>query len=279
MKKKVNLKRPRREFKRGKSGIKTVFFKVGIRLGFILIFCLVLFTVKSGVTHVFFSSNPYFALKHVDIEIVKGIFTENDIKKKVRAKHDGANLFSIDCGALRQSILQDTLVQEIEVRRLLPDTLSLTVYGRTPVAQIISRGGNLVDADGIILRPSQKSEIQNLPIITGVHGIGKYNIGEKLTSPLVLKAIRLLKLKEVIPNGNWLDIHLIQLNKNSEAFRVYLNENKTCLIREGAQLILPMANTEDALSRAMAIFEQRVQARQPTSFIDVTYQKRVPVRP
>ena len=279
MKKKTIVKRPRREFHRGKSRIKTLLFKIGIRLGFILLFCLVLFTIKSGVTHLFLSSNPHFTVNRVDIEIVKGILTEDDIKEKIMSRLIGTNLFAVDPGTVRQQILGDTLVQEIEVRRLLPDAISVTIYGRTPIAQIITRGGNLIDADGVILRPSQKSELKNLPIITGVQGISSYASGQKLSNPLVLKAIRFLKLKEVVTNGNWLDIQLIQLNEKSNAFRIYLNENKACFIREGAQLILPMSDTKNALIRAMAIFEQRVKARQPTSFIDATYQKRVPVRP
>ena len=241
--------------------------------------CLLVLTIKSGITHVFFTSNPQFILRHIDVDVIKGIFTEDDIRNMIKFKVGETNLFDINPGDLRQQILADTLVQEIEIRHLLPDRLSLTVYGRTPVAQMISRGGKLVDSEAIILRPSQKSEIQKLPIITGVPGIKGYEIGQKLDNPLVLKAIRFLKLKEVIPNGSWLDIHLIQLNENYNEFRVYLNENKSCFIREGARLILPTENTKEALLRALSILGQRVQARQPTSSIDVTYQKRVPVRP
>ena len=279
MKNKFTAKKPRREIHPRKNQFKVLLFKGGIRLGFVLLFCLIFYTIKSGITHLFFSSNPHFTLKNVDIEIVKGIFTEDDIKKKITFKIGETNLFSIDPETLRKQILGDTLVQEIEVRRLLPDSLNLIVFGRTPIAQIISRGGNLIDSDGIVLRPSQKSEIQKLPIITGVAGVKNYTIGQKLDHPFVLKAIQFLKLKKVITNGNWLNIHLIQLNENYNELRVYLNENKQCFVREGAQLILPTENTKDALVRAMAILERRVQAHQPTSSIDVTYQKRVPVRP
>ena len=279
MRKKTQTRKPQRNFHSKKNELKEFAFKAAIRLVLVASFCLIIYSIKSGITHLFFSSNPHFTLKHIDIEIVKGVLTEQDITNQLKLKVGETNLFSIDPGMLRNRILEDTLVQELEVRRLLPNRLSLIVYGRTPIAQIISRGGYLVDADGIILRSNQKSEIKKLPIITGIPGIKNYKIGQELDHAFVLKAIEFLKLKEVITNGTWLDVHLIQLNENHSEFRVYLNQNKNRFIREGAQLILPIDHTKEAVMRAISILEHRVQARQPTSFIDATYEKRVPVRP
>ena len=267
----------RRSVRRSKTQI--LLFRIFLRIVIISLFIFMLFMIKSGIVSVFFTSNPHFKLQNVKIEIVKGILTEGDIRRKFDFEIGNSNLLYIQPQKIREEILADTLVQEVEVRRILPGELNLTVYGRTPVAQLIRSGGRLIDTEAIILQSSTKRELVQLPIITGIPGIGSYQPGQKLENLMILKILEFLELKAVVTNGSWLDIHLIQLNDNYNEYRVYLNENKECYIRNGALLILPVEDMTDGMARALTILEQRMKAKQPTSYINVTYKKKVPVRP
>ncbi len=254
-------------------------FRLGLRVLFILCFILLLVLARNSLYRVFYSDNPQFIVKKVAVKIVKGNFSEDHIIKKLNFSLGKVNLFAISPGELRQEFLRDPLIQEIEIRRILPHTLSLTVYGRTPVAQLIKSGERLVDALGIIMAPANKSEWLTLPVITGIARINSYKTGEKLNDPMLLGALQLLAYKEMLTNSFCLNIDLIQLNANAKEYRIYLHERKECFIRDRAILIVPYEGYREALERAMAIIHERMKAQLPIGSIDVTYRNRVPVLP
>jgi cell division septal protein FtsQ len=279
MKKTLSKTKRKEPFSAGKNRFKHFLYKFTVWVFFALLPISIILMLKYGVSRLFFSGNPHFLLKHIQIEIVKGNFNRNHILDKISFKPGTDNLYAIDLGRLRRQILQDPVVQEVEVRRILPDTISMNVYGRTPIAQLIRSGGRLIDANAVILGYGPKSEKHNWPIITGIQKIKSYETGEKLDNPFVSKAINFLLLKEVITNGNRLDVQVIQLDENYQELRVYLNGKKEHFIRDGAVVKLPFEDMEKALSRALDILDHRAAAQQPTRSIDVTYQKKVPVRP
>ncbi len=264
---------------RAKNKVKVFLLKVTVKILVIAAVCGLIYTLKSAIRQVFFSGNPKFTLEDVHVELVKGNFTEDQIKKKLPVKVGQANIYNVNLGDLRDHILTDPLVQEVEVRRILPGTIDLTIYGRTPIARLITREGRLIDAGAIVLESTSESVTPDLPIITGIPNLARYQTGEVLDNPMVEDAIKFLELKEVIPNGHWLNVHLIQLNKNYHEMRVYLNQAEELFIKQGALLILPTDGTNHALAKALEILDQRRLAKQPTSYIDVTYDKRVPVLP
>ncbi len=264
---------------RNRSRAKIIAFLVAFRVLLVLVVVGVLYAAKSAIHQAFFNANPQFTLKTVDVEIVKGGFDRDYILGKLAFVGGKDNLFAIDPRQTRIDILNDPLVQEIEVRRLIPDTISLTVFGRTPVAQLVQSGGQLIDAEGIVLNPSSKRETETLPIITGVPDAQSIAPGTKLDNPMVLSALRFLKLKTIVTNGNWLDVKLIQLIENYRELRVYLNENTDHGIRYNAVVVIPVDKMKAAIGKVLDIIQMRKQAGQPTGFINATYEKRVPVRP
>ena len=273
--------------KKSKNGInnqqgkylKKVFLKVCVWILFIVVPIAIIVLAKIGVYRLFFSVNPHFILREIQIEIVKGNFSKDYIRDRLTVKTGIGNLYEISPKEIRERLLSDPVIQEVEIRRILPGTLNLTVYGRTPVAQLINSEGRLIDSGGIILGSSIKGDPKVWPIITGIQNISSFKTGEKLDNPLVLEAIQFLAAKEVANGGHLLDVQLIQLNENYNELRLYLNRNDETFIREGAVVILPLKDLEEALKKALEILKLRIQARQPTSFIDATYQKRIPVRP
>ncbi len=234
---------------------------------------------KIGVYKLFFSTNDHFNLNRINIEIQKGNFSEDYVHSLIKISSEQDTIFSINPGKLRFELLADPLIQKVEVRRLLPDTLLLKIYGRTPIAQLINNDGRLIDSDGIILGDRLKKDLKTWPIITGIQNVKSFKTGEVLDNPLVIKAIHFLSHKELMKNGYWLDVKLVQLNENDNELRIYLNPKENTFIKNNAVLILPRENMEQALAKALEILTVRIQAQQPTSYINATYQRKIPVRP
>ncbi|MFO7869865.1 MAG: FtsQ-type POTRA domain-containing protein [Kiritimatiellia bacterium] len=112
----------------------------------------------------FFSENPGFGIKHVEIngggQIVKDYITG---KQKII---EGRNLFSVDISEVRETFLDRAPnYRTMEITRVLPDKLKVEVIERIPVARIGWQGYLAVDDEGAVFSPLEKSA--SLPLIAG----------------------------------------------------------------------------------------------------------------
>ncbi len=237
-----------------------------------------LFVILSCVAleNLFYSRNPHFTLRDVQVETIKGTVDPAFVQRKLKLQPGEDNLYALDLAELRRELLEDPIIQEADVRRVLPDQLLVTVYGRTPVAQLLRKGGLLVDASGYIMGPGRQEETLTLPIVVGVPNAGKAREGTLLNEPALQSALEFLKYRATMNRGNWLDVRFVQCNMQYEELIIYLHKNPEFLIRDNAKLVLPTRKMYDALTNAMDVIEIRSLARQPTAEINATYQ-RIPV--
>jgi hypothetical protein len=229
-------------------------------------------------SNLFFASNPHFTLERLQIDIRKGDVTEESVQAVLALKPGEANIYGIDLGGLRQRLLEELSLQDAEVRRIVPDTLEVTVYGRTPVARLHGSDGRLLDRAGVVLRGDNTLLASGLPIITGVRNANSYEPGTQLENSLVLVALYVLECKDLLTHGDWLDVHFIKLEPTLRQLHVYLRENNRLFIREDAVIILPEKEVKTQLGKALRILKMRAEAGKPTSVIDATYERRIPVR-
>lgn len=231
---------------------------------------------KYGAHQVFFQKNPHFTLQNVSIEIVKGAISEREVRDNIGILPEMDNIFDVDLNELRQALLLHPLVQEVEIRRRLPDMVHFKVYGRTPVAQLIISGGRLIDSEGIVLPANATAEARDLPVITGIPRPKSHQIGKPIQDSNVLSALRFLKLKKTLKRGHLLDVDFIQLERN-EQFRVNLHGKSKYYIRDGAVVVIPTRDIEIGLRKTFTILDEQIAARELTAFIDATYD-RAPVK-
>lgn len=114
----------------------------------------------------FFSRNPEFALKVMDIRS-DGRLQPEQLREYANLQA-GINLFSIDFNLLRRKLAEVPLVESVMIERKLPDTLMIQVTERVALAQLRwnSRGlPFLLDRHGVVL-PMTRSG-QSLPLIEG----------------------------------------------------------------------------------------------------------------
>lgn len=238
-----------------------------------------LWALGFGVRRLFYQANPHFTLRSIEVDMRGGAMPRETVLRQLRAKgvREGeSNLYALDLAALRRDLELDPLIQYAELRRRLPDTIVLRVYGRAPVAQLLEVGGRLIDEHAVIMPADHKTRTLALPVIIPISGLAAYETGERLDRPTVQQALAMLKHKSSIARGACIEPRIIQLGETEGDLRLYVRGNEELRLVDNAEIILPANNVRAGLARALAVLEERAAAGQATRKINATYEK-VPV--
>lgn len=243
-------------------------------------FITAIFMAWFGLKRLFFTSNPHFVLRQVNVTVQKGSFDKNQLKDRLNLTPGEDNLFAISPLKLRTKLLRDPIIEQVEVKRVLPDTLNVDVVSRTPIAQLLKAGGKTVDSAGFVMPSAKSEETRSLPVIRGIRNVTDAGIGTALEDDMLHDAIDLLTLISEYPMANRMfDVSSIVCDNRNRQLTVLLRGNPTFCIRPSAQLHVPAGATmELALLKALDALEVRSLARQYSSNIDCTF-KRVYIMP
>ena len=114
-----------------------------------------------------FARNPKFAIRHIDVQ--DGQIKTADMIREYFAYEGvtiGSNLFAFDVDAFRDLYLaRNPLVKHVEIQRVLPDTLKISIVEREPLARLGQRESLVSDREGFVFRLS--SGLHKLPVIIG----------------------------------------------------------------------------------------------------------------
>ncbi|HUX47030.1 MAG TPA: FtsQ-type POTRA domain-containing protein, partial [Desulfosporosinus sp.] len=111
----------------------------------------VVLTILLSLGLALFCRSSVFTVQHVMVQGLK-LIPESEILKLANGVQ-GQNLFLFDQEILNHKITLHPLVQSVQFRRKLPQTLIIMVTERTPVALVVVPRGVLeVDAKGTFLR-------------------------------------------------------------------------------------------------------------------------------
>jgi hypothetical protein len=143
------------------------------------------------------------AVKHIVVQR-DGVLTEDEIRR-LAGVSPGRNILTIDLFALRQRLRRHPRIEDARTRIWIPDTLSIVVHERTPVARVLLPpvGGvqafYLLDETGHVLMPFEEGHAPReiieseagLPMIT--HGsLNGFASGQAVSDPLLLAALQFL---------------------------------------------------------------------------------------
>src|SRR5438045_594858 len=84
----------------------------------------------------FFYTNPHYSICHVHVD-TKKVFSDEEILA-FTGLHFGDNIFSVDLESARKKLLAIGQIQNVTLRRVLPDTLQILIQVREPVAWLVS---------------------------------------------------------------------------------------------------------------------------------------------
>lgn len=229
-------------------------------------------------------NNPLFQLKKIETSQSENFTRVRivTILSEMGVESGRYTLPTLPLQQIRQRFFKEPMIGEVRVRRIFPDTLQVNLVERVPVAFLyfpsrIGLPSMSIDRHGVVLPGDVKGAASKLPIINHIPNPGNLKIGEKTENSFLLGALYLLNQLSVRPEGIYYDVFLVQINPVDHQLNLRLNERG--IFRQSAQIVLSLDHISQGLDRLKHIVKLRMESGQTISYIDVSYEKNVPVRP
>jgi cell division protein FtsQ len=167
---------------------------------------------------VFFSQNPRYAIKTLDIRSDGRVVTPGLVRGWTGLRA-GMNLFMVDVNRTRRLLQKVPMVKSVTITRRLPDTLEIRLSERSPIARIKRRDASFlgVDRDGCFF--SLTATGQTLPIIMGYYGTA-IEPGNCMKGQAV-KALEVMDVCSRTSVGKAISVAFIDVS-SEDCLRVYL---------------------------------------------------------
>lgn len=132
-----------------------------------------------------------------------GVMTREEVLEKTGIR-EGLNIFSLNLDSARAALSSIPEVKSARVERILPDTVSIHVEPRHPVAWVAPRdtgadpstmeNAYLVDAEGMLMKPQRLDPSHTLlPVVYGVP-TEQWRPGDRVDMPELQAALELFTL-------------------------------------------------------------------------------------
>lgn len=149
----------------------------------------------------FFTKNDKYAVRVVEVN-ADGVMTRDEVLSKTGIR-EGLNIFSLNLESAQNALSSIPEVQSARVTRTLPDTVSIEIEARRPVAWVAPRDTGadpsametacLVDSDGVMIKPQAfEASYTRLPVVYGVP-TEQWRAGDKIGLPELASALELFK--------------------------------------------------------------------------------------
>jgi len=163
-----------------------------------------------------FAANPQFILREVVIENNGSVLTREEILKHAGLRK-GQNLFGIDLKTVRANLELLPEVKRVEIRRQIPDRMSIRVRERTPVARLAAPRDMRwetysVDAEGFVMNLHPKTA-ESMPLITGAK-VADLRVGGAVSSPELFHALELIKKCEITTLNALVEVRNIDVSRS-----------------------------------------------------------------
>ena len=151
----------------------------------------IIFLAICGAIIAFFVYVPFFTLKEIKLNGAENLTVEDILK--VGDIYIGEPIFELETDKVKNRLAQDLRIESVKVRRIVPNTLEVTIKERKPLATIVCDYGYLdLDKNGKIIDSYKNLREMSIPMITGSRVQDKY-IGDDIEDKLVEKILDFLQ--------------------------------------------------------------------------------------
>lgn len=241
----------------------------GILIIFLVILAAFVFLIWWTVCSMF-AGNSRFTLQKVFVESSgywKG--RRQQICEILRIRPGSTNLFQMDPKMMRERLLQrEASIQRVEVRRILPDTLNVSILERIPVALINTpRSLHVVDSESVLMYKNRCMNISySLPVIVGLRNMSSYPVGSRINA--LDRAVELIMLtKTAYPS---IRIRSISIQKPGQLVcAVYYKHN----VQQGEmfRVVMPDTDLNRKLQELVAALEDIRKKKEPRRNINLMF--------
>ena len=138
-----------------------------------------------------FVYTPFFTLR--DIKLIGATYLTKDDIIKIGNVYYGEPLFQLETDDITKRLINDLRIEEVTVKRDLPNTLEVTLKERKPVATIACDYGYLdLDRNGTVIDSYKNLKSMPIPMIAGAVAKDLY-IGDTVTDEMVQKILFFLQ--------------------------------------------------------------------------------------
>jgi cell division protein FtsQ len=149
-----------------------------------------------------FAAVPIMEIRHVVVQSDMPLTDEQVLA--ISGIRGDEHWYSIATADIQKRLEANPLVRRAEVRRIFPNTVRMTVWGRQPAALVLAASAGrslpvLVDGDGVVFKICTTSEEVDLPVITGLD-VGETGLGAQLPHAYASLFANLRALRERAPS-------------------------------------------------------------------------------
>lgn len=153
----------------------------------------------------FFLHSAYFSVGYIEVRGNEVLTSEEIVA--LGGLHQGGNIFIINTSEAEKRIETHPRVKDIEVKRILPQTLLIEVTERMPCAFVVGQDSFIaVDPEGVYLYKTVDLNRQRLPIISGVDVEASAGPGTDLNTAGMVSALELIEMLDQVFLANVAEI-------------------------------------------------------------------------
>ncbi len=128
-----------------------------------------------------FINSSYFTVGTVFVEGNKYVTVEEVLK--IAGVPERVNIFRLRAPEIKDRLLNDLRVAEVEVARSFPASITIRIKERQPLAFVTSQYGFVeIDRQGIVMAAFKNLKQVKVPVITGVR-LGNVYVGDQVNNP------------------------------------------------------------------------------------------------
>ena len=219
-----------------------------------------------------FSTNPQFILRAIVVEHTGSVLSREEILKHAGVRK-GQNLFEIDLKAVRANLELLPEVKRVEIRRQLPDRMTIRLTERVPVARLAATRDMrwetyAIDEEGFVMNMSSGGGTQDvMPLITGAK-VSDLRVGNAVNSPEIFQALDLIHKCEITTLNAMLEVESIDVSR-SHMLLVQMSD--------GMRLKIGLVFMEQNLRRLEYILNDARNRGLRVATADLTVDRDVPV--
>ncbi len=144
-------------------------------------------------------TNPQYAVRVIEVD-TDGVMTREEALEKTGIR-EGLNIFSLNLESAQRALDILPEIKSAKVERILPDSVSIDIEARRPVAWVVPRDTGedpsametscLVDMDCVMMKPSSlRSTYARLPVVYGVP-TEQWRLGDPIEMPALRQSLEL----------------------------------------------------------------------------------------
>ncbi|MBR4901489.1 MAG: FtsQ-type POTRA domain-containing protein [Victivallales bacterium] len=195
------------------------------------------------------------------------------------------NIIDLDIRQIRERLEQEPILKNVEVRKIMPHTLSISFEERTPQAIVFcGRKTCYIDQDAVILPLRHNDDTQlkydttGLPIITAVQNPDALTPGQHVTDKFIVASLDLLRKIQTHPGNKYLKIKQIQISAQDDLLITTVNPLPASnIFAPNATVIFPLFGMNDAVARLFHI-ASKYDKPSPILKLDVSYKVNIPLK-